>query len=87
MLLYNRLVAYFDILPLGLELLLSGIYVGRASYVTMLSTGVECAHACPRPHLKTAMQFYKRLKTRGWDRRTLEPIFTAAHKQLQSRPE
>ena len=33
------------------------------------------------------MQFYKRLKTRGWDKRTLEPIFTAAHKQLLSQPE
>ena len=33
------------------------------------------------------MQFYKRLKTRGWDKRTLEPIFTADHKQLLSEPE
>ena len=33
------------------------------------------------------MQFYKRLKTRDWDRKTLEPIFIAAHKQLQSQPE
>ena len=33
------------------------------------------------------MQFYTQLKTRDWDKRTREPIFTATHKQLKSQPE
>ena len=44
-------------------------------------------HTSKKNYWKIAMQFYKRLKTRGWDKRTLEPIFTAAQKQLLSQPE
>ena len=33
---------------------------------------------------KVAILFYNRLKGRGWDRETLEPIFIDAHKKIAS---
>ena len=34
-----------------------------------------------------AMKFYTRLRERGWDRKTLEPIFIAAHNKFESQSE
>ena len=48
---------------------------------------MQLAPAIALAEQKGPLQFHKRLKTRGWDKRTHEPIFTAAHKQLLSQPE
>ena len=34
-----------------------------------------------------AMLYYRRLRMRGWDRKTLEPIFVKAHKKIESQQE
>merc|ERR1711862_404654 len=33
------------------------------------------------------MLYYRRLRRRGWDRKTLEPIFVEAHKKIESQQE